>query len=156
MHQDHTASNEFRVYVRHLSATSMENYADVIQLCLTYIWENIYCQNIRIELLHLLQENGRFQAEPEIKKLFASQGFKWKTLSNDPVTGLRAQVMQLNRFATTPAFQNPQGVMENQEPLTVKTGVILGLGQESTGAPETCDAEAVGCRLACLQALKKN
>jgi hypothetical protein len=42
------------------------------------------------------------QADPDVKNAFTKVGFKWKTLSNDPVTGKRAQVMQLNRPSTAP------------------------------------------------------
>ena len=38
--------------------------------------------------------------------------------------------MQLNRFPTTPSYENPFGMEEMQEPLTVKCGVMMGLSQE--------------------------
>ncbi len=89
-HQDHNASNEYRIYIRHLSVTSLDLFPQVIEAVLEHIWQNHFCTHIRIELLHQKQENGGFKVDPDVKKLFAGNGFKWKTLSNDPVTGLRA------------------------------------------------------------------
>jgi len=43
------------------------------------------------------------QADVDVKNALSKCGFKWKTLSNDPVTGKRAQIMQLNKPANAPA-----------------------------------------------------
>lgn len=48
--------------------------------------------------------SGKIQADIDVKDALSKNGFKWKTLSNDPVTGKRAQIMQINRPATAPAF----------------------------------------------------
>ena len=50
--------------------------------------------HIRIELYHQLDEpTGKMQADPDVKNALTKVGFKWKILTNDPVTGKRAQVM---------------------------------------------------------------
>jgi hypothetical protein len=81
-----------------------------------------------VELYHLKEEDGKMQADPDVKNAFTKCGFKWKTLTNDPNTGKRAQVMQLNRFPTTPAFDPKLRHMEPaQEPVTIKAGLIMSL-----------------------------
>lgn len=70
-----------------------------------FIWRTVYCTHIRVELFHLKEDaSGKIQADIDVKGALTKCGFKWKTLSNDPATGKRAQVMQLNRPATAPAF----------------------------------------------------
>jgi hypothetical protein len=59
-----------------------------------FIWSNLDCSNVRVEIYHLKDESsGKIQADPDVKNAFTKSGFKWKTLSNDPSTGKRAQVM---------------------------------------------------------------
>jgi hypothetical protein len=49
-----------------------------------------------VEVMHIKdEETGKMAADPGVKTAYTSQAFKWKTLSNDPATGKRAQVMQL-------------------------------------------------------------
>jgi hypothetical protein len=62
----------------------------------------MYCQHIRLELYHQTDAAGKIQADPDVKNAYAKAGFKWKTLTNDPATGKRAQIMQCNRVATAP------------------------------------------------------
>ena len=62
-------------------------------------------------------------------------GFKWKTLSNDPNTGKRAQIMQLNRPANAPEFDKVHRKMEpGVEPVTIKAGMIIGLTTDHKAA----------------------
>lgn len=65
-----------------------------------FVWKNVYCTNVRVEIYHLKDEQtGKMQADVNVKNAFTKAGFKWKTLSNDPATGKRAQIMQANRPA---------------------------------------------------------
>lgn len=66
--------------------------------------------------------------EPDVKNAFAASGFKWKTLSNDPLTGKRAQIMQANKPANVGAFENLRNLDVGCEPLSIKAGLVLGLG----------------------------
>lgn len=53
------------------------------------------CDHVRSEILHIKDEDtGKMAADLTVKTAYSSNGFKWKTLSNDPVSGIRAQVMQ--------------------------------------------------------------
>ena len=130
---DFTVSNEFRCFVRALNIYDSARLQEAVELVLTHIWKNVYCNNIRIELFYQKEaETGKFNAVPEVKTAFQKNGFKWKTLNNDPVTGKRAQVMQANRFATTPAFENPRMLTAGQEPLTFKSGFISAVAADQT------------------------
>ncbi len=83
--------------------------------------------------MHQKQEDGNLKADLDINKLFKAQGFRWKQVIND-VSGWRAQVMQLNK-ADPAVFRNPYMIEEEQEPLTAKAGVLLGLQEESDIPP---------------------
>jgi len=62
-----------------------------------------------------------------VKAAYQTVGFKWKTLSNDPTTGRRAQIMQLNKPPTCPDFQNERKLDLGKEPLTMKAGLVMSL-----------------------------
>lgn len=53
---DYTAANEFRGYIRHISTLNMETLASAVELTINFIWKNMFCQNIRIELFHIKDE----------------------------------------------------------------------------------------------------
>lgn len=88
---DHSASNEQRAYIRHLSTLNLDHLKKAIEQVVDFIWRKVHCSNIRIEIFHLKDEvSGQFKVEVEVKNAFAANAFKWKTLSNDPITGKRA------------------------------------------------------------------
>lgn len=55
-----------------------------------------------------------------MKAAVSKFGFRWKTLSNDPVSGKRAQIMQASR----------QDKIERPEPFSVKLACVLSLSGE--------------------------
>ena len=65
---------------------------------MTFIWEEMACDNTRLNLYHIKGEDGNLNADTELKNWLSMdrKGFKWKTLINDP-NGLRYQIMQINR-----------------------------------------------------------
>ena len=46
-------------------------------------------------------------ADPSIKKALADMKYRWKNLSNDPITGKRSQIMQLNKLTGEAAADLP-------------------------------------------------
>ena len=120
-----------------------------------YIWRNVHCMHIRIELYHQLDEpTGKLQADPDVKNALTKVGFKWKTLSNDPVTGKRAQIMQLNKPAAAPALEKGRA---GEEPVTIKAGLVMTIGQvKSTAASQDKKSTValVSCILGSLNHLK--
>lgn len=72
----------------------MSKLQQAIEQVVDFIWRTVYCTHIRLELFHLKDDaTGKIQADPDVKSAFTKIGFKWKTLSNDPHTGKRAQIM---------------------------------------------------------------
>lgn len=125
---DHTMQGEFRGYIRHISTVDVSKLQKAAEKVVDTIWKTLYCQHIRLELFHQQDEAGKFQADPDVKNAISKIGFKWKTLSNDPNTGKRAQIMQLNRPSNAPEFNKEHRKMEpGVEPITIKAGMIMGL-----------------------------
>ena len=90
-----------------MTTININHLKKAIEQVIDFIWKKVYCSNIRIEIYHLKDETtGQFKVEADVKNAFTAKGFKWKTLSNDPVSGKRAQIMQLNKPATVGAFEN--------------------------------------------------
>ena len=128
---DHTAVGEYRAYIRHLSTVDISKLQKAVEQVVDHIWRTVYCTHIRVELYHISDDSGKMQADPDVKNAFSKVGFKWKTLSNDPATGKRAQVMQLNRFPNTPAYEPKARQIEAaNEPVTIKAGLVLSLSQK--------------------------
>lgn len=91
---DHTDSNDWRVFIRHISLKDISLLEKAIRLVVEYIWKYVYCSNIRVEIFHIKdQQTGQMKVDPDIKTAYTNCGFKWKTLTNDPHTGKRAQIM---------------------------------------------------------------
>lgn len=88
---DQTTPNEFRGYIRHVSTLDFSHIGTAVEQVMEFIWKYMYCTNVRVEIYHMKDEaSGKVQADPDVKNAYAKQGFKWKTLSNDPHTGKRA------------------------------------------------------------------
>ncbi len=90
--------SERKVFINHLSTLSPSLLEPALSLALSFIWTNITCSVIRVELTHIKEEGtSKVKMDPHIKSVFANCGFRWKALSNDPVTGKRTQLMQISR-----------------------------------------------------------
>lgn len=80
-----------RAFIRHLSTINPAMMNDALSQVLKYIWKELPCEHVRAELIHIRDdETGRMAADPVVKAAYTTNGFKWKTLSNDPTTGKRA------------------------------------------------------------------
>ena len=68
----------------------MSLFEEVIKECVSYIWDELQADTIRIDLYHYQQKDtdGLFKSElkanPDIKEalIMKKQGFKWKTMLN--------------------------------------------------------------------------
>jgi hypothetical protein len=88
---DHSAANEFRGYIRHISVVNFSLLQNSLEAVIDFLWRRVYCQNIRVEIYHIKdEETQQMKVDLDVKNAFAKCGFKWKTLSNDPITGKRA------------------------------------------------------------------
>lgn len=123
---DHKCFSEKRAYIHHLSTRDMASFQDALNLVLHFIWTNLDCDTVRIDLYHYEQMmNGSMkqQANAELKTVLAmnKKGFKWKTLQNDPRSGVRFQIMEMKRPSDLPRTSKIQGA---DHPLLV-SGVHL-------------------------------
>lgn len=110
---DYTAPAQQRVFIRHISTIKPKQMDAAFAAVLSFIWRNIQCDNIRFELFHIKDESGVLKADIKFKEVLQKAGFKWKNLCNDPSTGKRSQIMQLDRpkdVTKIPAFENPRGL----------------------------------------------
>jgi hypothetical protein len=100
-----------RVFIRHISTIKYKQLDAAFTTVLEFIWKNIQCDNIRFELFHIKDKSGVLKADQKFKDVLQRAGFKWKNLCNDPSTGKRSQIMQLDRpkdLSKIPAFENPR------------------------------------------------
>jgi hypothetical protein len=130
---DHTCVADLRAYIRHISSVDPANFKDILMETIDFIWEKLNPDTIRLDIYHFRDKNApqsSMRADPDIKAAIAMEkkGFKWKTLINDPETGKRYQIMQLNK----PKDAQPNNYIENnrkmklrQEPLSIKAGMLL-------------------------------
>ena len=78
------------MYIRHLSTLINNELPEALDLVCNFIWSDMPCDNVRVELYHFKDETGKVNVDNFIKTTYSSKGFKWKTLTNDPVSGKRA------------------------------------------------------------------
>lgn len=91
-----------------------------------------------------------------MKDALSKNLFKWKTLSNDPSTGKRAQIMQANRTDNCPQFVNKRGIETEKQPITAKMGCIISLERKEVLISEgKRGIEVLGSTFACMKQLKK-
>lgn len=113
---DHTNLGGHRAYIRHLSTLQEEIMPSALQLVIDYIWKHIPSDNIRVELFHYTdREDNKMKCDPFMKQVYAEKRFRWKTLVNDPKSGKRAQIMQLNRTDK----------ITRKEPFEIKLALVL-------------------------------
>lgn len=106
----------------------MAMYPDALKQLLEFIWQKLNADTIRIDLYHFaLEAEGQLKANAEIKEALVMKklGFKWKTLINDPETGGRYQVMQMNRPKDLPKKA------QRQEPITIKSALLLRMFKDA-------------------------
>lgn len=86
---DPTCQTERRAYIRHLSVHRMELLGPALQATLASVWA-LDADTVRVDLCHF-GEAGQLKASNEVKEILSmkKQGFKWKTLINDPESGKR-------------------------------------------------------------------
>lgn len=70
MNVDHTATGEYRAFIRHLSTVDVSKMQRAVEQVVEHIWKTIYCQHIRIELFHIAGEDGKMNADPDVKNAF--------------------------------------------------------------------------------------
>ena len=113
-------------------------------------------------------ETQKLAADNSLKDALKLEKFRWQSLINDPVTGKRSQLMQLNKpkgdaAAALPAFENPRNLQLGKEPVTIKAGILISVGDnpeeigvsENTQQINSMDEQAVQAPLSILSCLQK-
>ena len=91
LNYDQSVAGSFRAYIRQLSTINAACMPLALEKTVEYIWKHMPCEHVRVELLHIKdEETGKTAADVDVKTCFTSKGFRWKTLTNDPTTGRRA------------------------------------------------------------------
>ena len=137
---DHTQQTEFRAYIRHVSVLDKDDFSPAISAIVEFIWNELNADTIRIDLYHYKDGDETVpKANVMIKDALSMkrQGFKWKTLINDPETGHRYQIMQMNK-PKDKEFNNKacelRKLKPKQEPVLIKAGLLLRLFKENHDA----------------------
>jgi len=113
-----------RVVILHASVIQKElnSLSDFLQKLINYIWTTINCDEIRVELLHFIQDTKLAPYEL-LKYEYQELKFKWKMLINDQY-GNRVLVLGVNRPEDKPFNK---GLDCKREPIVFKHGVVLTL-----------------------------
>ena len=128
---DQSYRQGFRAFLRHISVIRVELLPQALKLIVDFIWRRIHCDHIRLEQVHVKnEETQKLAADNNLKDALKQEKFRWQSLINDPVTGKRSQLMQLNKpkgeaAAALPQFENPRNVQLGQEPVTIKAGILI-------------------------------
>ena len=104
-HIDPASQQKPRVTILHASTLEETKVPDLVRKLVEYIWKNVNCEEIRVELTHFMQE-GRLAPCDVLKASFQGMKFRWKTLINDQ-QGKRVVVLGLARGAGD-VFVNPR------------------------------------------------
>ena len=84
---DHSHVEDYRGYIRHLTVSDKDKYTDVVKEAANYIFEELACDSIRVDIHHFKQseaDDAKITAVTFVKDAFsmARKGFKWKTMIN--------------------------------------------------------------------------
>ena len=109
-HLDPASQTRKRVFILHASTCTEAAEPTTLRTCVAklvdYIWANVNCEEIRVGLTHLLQEDGKRAPYELLKSAFLALNFRWKTLINDQPDN-RILVLGATRPLTT-LFANPR------------------------------------------------
>jgi len=68
LNYDHTLLGGHRAYIRHLSTINTGDLPEALDLVCEFAWQEIPCDNIRVELFHFKdEETGKINVDNEIK-----------------------------------------------------------------------------------------
>lgn len=118
-----------RVLILHASVLKDEskNLPKLLQKLTDYVWANVNCDEIRVELFHFMQDDklGPYEL---LKSEYQRLRFKWKTLISDQ-EGSRVLILGINR-PEGKIFDKVKGLDCKREPIEFKHGVVLTLTDE--------------------------
>ena len=80
LNYDQTMLGGHRCYIRHLSTIVPDHLGKALDSIVDYIWRNVACDHIRVELNHSVDQTGALKVDNHVKSVYGNKGFKWKTL----------------------------------------------------------------------------
>lgn len=97
-----------RTTILHASFIDLtKDMKEYIKNIVNYIWKNINCQEIRVELKYVQEKSEPAPCE-KLNEAYTQNGFKWKNLKSDnKKTGIRTTVLGISR-PQTEIFLNPR------------------------------------------------
>lgn len=105
-HLDSEAKLKSRVMILHASVTDEGNLSAFLKDLVTFIWQNVNCEEIRVGIAHIEQENSKCAPYLPLKNAYQALNFRWKTLANNE-DGKRTLILGLSRQSTD-SFLNPR------------------------------------------------
>lgn len=116
-----------RVSILHATVAGEESkFGEFLSELLAFIWKNVNCDEIRVGLAHIQQQEDKTIPYDPLKNAYQDLKFRWKTLSNDD-QGNRILILGMNRPENAP-YMNLRSPITTQEPISYKHAVLLALG----------------------------
>ncbi|OMJ87525.1 hypothetical protein SteCoe_10781 [Stentor coeruleus] len=91
---DHQKTTQNRLYISHVSSTSIEALEIVINHAVEYASSNYPCDEIRVNLASPANAVGKYESDKTIKQYFDKLGFRWKVFIKDS-TGYPMHILGL-------------------------------------------------------------
>lgn len=80
---DHQKTTQKRLYISHVSSTSIEALEIVINQAVGYASSSYPCDEIRVNLASPANAVGKYESDKTIKQYFDKLGFRWKVFIKD-------------------------------------------------------------------------
>ena len=125
-HVNTQATRSNRVDIVHVSANSADLLGQVVDRCMSYIWEAFPCDEVRIGMRYRRVQD-EYKPDSELKSLLEGRGFRWKMLEKDQ---FEARIMTLTTKRPETAPEKPfASEAFFQEQLVLKLGTVVQVGQ---------------------------
>ena len=119
-----TRSN--RVDILHISAVSEELLPPVLDRCLNYVWQAFPCDEIRIQVRYLRQ-NDQFFLHSDLKSTLEQRHFKWQLLETD---SFGDKIMTFSAKRPENAPEKPfASALFYDERLILRLGTVIKIGE---------------------------
>lgn len=146
-----------RVMILHASVLDEKNeklIKDFISGVIDYVWRNVNCDEIRVELNHFQQEDGKLSAYAALKNIYIENKLKWKNIINNTAES-RGEALGSIRPENA-VFSNPNGIDCKNPILSFKHTAVLCIGDGTAKIKKTEKTDVIGIFSICsyLEAIK--
>ena len=129
-HIDNTIFTARRMVILHFTTEKRENYQELLDKFVEYLFTNDECNEIKISLYYLEDENNNLGADKQLQDCIKKLGFRWKQLTNDKYTNKR----YIDYIIKRPENIVAKVQKNNDEPIHIKSIVVLSDLQGETVA----------------------